>query len=47
MIDLCEALYKLDELAQQCAWGGVAQQTRVRGAAGRLLDELARHMAGR
>ena len=46
LIDLCEALYKLDEQASNTSWGGVAQQARVRTAAGRLLDELARHMGG-
>jgi hypothetical protein len=46
LIDLCEALYKLDEQASNASWGGVAQQARVRTAAGRLLDEMARHVGG-
>jgi len=40
LIDLCEALYKLDESASNADWGGVAQQARVRGAAQRLLANL-------
>lgn len=43
MIDLCEALYKLDLDATNRVWGGVSQQTRVRSAARRLLDNLRRH----
>lgn len=46
LIDLCEALYKLDELASNAQWGGVAQQARVRTAADRLLDDLARRASG-
>lgn len=45
-VDLCEALYKLDEHATNSNWGGVAQQTRVRSAAGRLLDTLGRGTSG-
>jgi hypothetical protein len=40
MLDLCEALYKLDELATNASYGGVAQQARVRSAANRLLETL-------
>ena len=40
MLDLCEALYKLDELATNPSYGGIAQQTRVRSAATRLLESL-------
>lgn len=40
MLDLCEALYKLDELATNANYGGVAQQTRVRSAATRLLEAV-------
>ena len=40
MLDLCEALYKLDELATNASYGGIAQQTRVRSAAARLLEKL-------
>jgi hypothetical protein len=38
MLDLCEALYKLDELATNASYGGIAQQTRVRSTATRLLE---------
>lgn len=40
MIELTEALYKLDETASNAQWGGVAQQARVRGAAGQVVDGL-------
>lgn len=40
MLDLCEALYKLDELATNASYGGVSQQARVRSAATRLLETL-------
>jgi hypothetical protein len=40
MLDLCEALYKLDELATNPNYGGIAQQTRVRSAATGLLESL-------
>jgi hypothetical protein len=42
-IDLCEALFKLDDEASDSSYGGVAQQTRLRTAAGRLADNLLRH----
>lgn len=42
-IDLCEALFKLDDQASDSSYGGVAQQTRLRVAAGRLADNLLRH----
>ena len=45
MIELAEALYKLDELADR-AWGGVAQQARVRRAAAALIDGLANAAGG-
>jgi hypothetical protein len=45
MLDLCEALYKLDEQATNTSWGGVAQQARVHGAAQRLLANLV-HTSG-
>jgi hypothetical protein len=45
-IDLCEALYKLDEQASNPSWGGIAQQARVRNASTRLLDGLAQHASG-
>ncbi|MEO8751439.1 MAG: hypothetical protein ABI624_02045 [Casimicrobiaceae bacterium] len=41
MLDLCEALYKLDELATNADYGGIAQQTRVRSTATRLLEAMA------
>ncbi len=40
MLNLCEALYKLDELATNPNYGGIAQQTRVRSAATQLLESL-------
>jgi hypothetical protein len=40
MLDLCEALYKLDELATNPNYGGITQQTRVRSAATRMLDAI-------
>jgi hypothetical protein len=40
MLDLCEALYKLDELATNANYGGIAQQTRVRSTAARLLEAM-------
>ncbi len=46
LIDLCEALYKLDEQASNSDWGGVAQQARVRAAAQRLLANLVRVSSG-
>jgi hypothetical protein len=42
MIDLCDALYRLDEAGAGPAPGGVAQQARVRGAARGLLDAVIR-----
>jgi hypothetical protein len=46
LLDLCEALYKLDEQASNSSWGGVAQQARVRGAAQRLIINLVRISSG-
>jgi hypothetical protein len=46
LIDLCEALYKMDERASNVSWGGVAQQARVRGAARALLSNLLRLSSG-
>jgi hypothetical protein len=46
LIDLCEALYKLDEQATNATWGGVPQQARVRAAALQLLDNLSRTAGG-
>ena len=40
MLNLCEALYKLDELPTNANYGGVAQQSRVRSAATKLLEAL-------
>ena len=40
MLNLCEALYKLDELPTNANYGGIAQQSRVRSAATRLLDAI-------
>ena len=39
-IDVCEALFKLDEAVSDSAHGGPAQQARLRAAAGRLADNL-------
>src|SRR6516225_5153509 len=42
-IDLCESLFKLDDQASDSSYGGAAQQTRLRVAAGGLADNLLRH----
>ena len=41
MLNLCEALYRIDERASDPISGGVAQQSRVRAAAVELLGNLA------
>jgi hypothetical protein len=46
LLDLCEALYKLDEQASNTSWGGVAQQARVRAAAQRLVSNLVQVASG-
>jgi len=46
MIELTEALYKLDETASNAQWGGVAQQARVRSAAGQVVDGLVMAASG-
>lgn len=46
LIDLCEALYKLDEQSSNRNWGGVAQQTRLRGAARGLVANLLQASGG-
>jgi len=46
LIDLCEALYKLDEQATNRSWGGVPQQARARAAAVQLLDNLSHNAGG-
>lgn len=46
LIDLCEALYKIDQQATNTSWGGVAQQTRVRRASEQLLDNVVRNSGG-
>lgn len=46
LINLCEALYKLDEEASNRTWGSVAQQARVRSAGQRLVDNLLRVSSG-
>jgi hypothetical protein len=46
MLDLCEALYKLDELATNASYGGLSQQARVRSAATRLLETLVNGAGG-
>jgi hypothetical protein len=40
MLNLCEALYKLDELATNPTYGGVAQQSRVRTTGAHLMETL-------
>jgi hypothetical protein len=40
MLALCEALYKMDELATNPNYGGVSQQMRVRAGAARVLAQL-------
>lgn len=40
MLDLCEALYKLDELATNPSYGGIAQQARARNAASALVETV-------
>lgn len=40
MLEMCEALYKLDELATNATYGGISQQTRVRAAAQNLVEQL-------
>lgn len=46
MIELTEALYKLDETATNAQWGGIAQQARVRSAAGQVVDGLVAAASG-
>jgi len=46
MIELTEALYKLDEQAQNAQWGGLRQQARVRAAAVRVVDGLTSAASG-
>ncbi len=46
MLELCEALYKLDELATNATYGGIAQQTRVRAAAQNMVDQLVNAAGG-
>lgn len=46
MLELCEALYKLDELSGGDPYGGTAQQARVRAAARRLTQNLAAASGG-
>jgi hypothetical protein len=46
MIELAEALYKLDEAADNPQWGGIAQQARLRRAARDLADGLAAASSG-
>ncbi len=46
MIELTEALYKLDEAATNPQWGGLQQQARVRRAATRVAEGLANAASG-
>jgi hypothetical protein len=46
LIDLCEALYKLDEQASNISWGSVTQQARVRSASQSILHNLLRASGG-
>jgi len=44
MLELCEALYRLDELSSNPVHGGIAQQSRLRAAARNIISNLV--MAG-
>jgi len=46
MLEMCEALYKLDEGATNASYGGIAQQTRVRVAAEKLVGQLVNASGG-
>jgi hypothetical protein len=46
LLDLCEALYKLDEEAVDLTYGSPDHQIRVRTAAERLTESLLRHTSG-
>lgn len=46
LINLCEALYKLDEQASNRTWGSIAQQARVRAASQSILANLLRVSGG-
>ncbi len=46
MLELCEALYKLDELATNATFGGFAQQARVRAAASRIIETITSFSSG-
>jgi hypothetical protein len=46
MIDLCEALYRLEEETRPDGSGGITQQVRIRSAAQRLLSSLAEAAGG-
>lgn len=40
MLELCEALYRLDELSSDRVYGGIAQQSRLRVTARNLISNL-------
>lgn len=40
MLELCEALFKLDEGSTNAVYGGIAQQMRVRAAARQLVERV-------
>lgn len=40
MLDLCEALYRLDELSSNPVYGGIAQQSRLRAVTRHLISNL-------
>lgn len=46
MLELCESLYKLDELSSGNSLGGTAQQARVRGAARAVAQNLGEASGG-
>ncbi|QAY75979.1 hypothetical protein [Sphingosinicella sp. BN140058] len=46
MLELCEALYKLDELGSGDPYGGLAQQARVRAGARALIANLGEASSG-
>jgi len=46
MLELCEALYRLDELSNDLVYGGIAQQSRLRANARNLIANLVMVGAG-
>ena len=46
MLEMCEALYKLDERATNATYGGIGQQARVKVAAQSLVSRLTKASGG-